>query len=166
MAEGNDINGSETLERSSEEIRQNISEKLESLSKTVDQLGTRVHETFDWREQVVRHPYVALGVAAGVGFLLAGLFKPSPSPGERIMDAIGDTAEDISEKLHASLKEGTFNKTIAPSLVATVGTIMLKSGIDFLLAKATEDKPAQDKSTNGRQARPRAPSADQAKRVV
>jgi len=164
MDERNDINGAETLERNSEEIRQDISEKRESLSKTIDQLGNRMHETLDWREQVAQHPYVVLGAAAGIGFLLSGLFKTSPSPGERIMDAVSDTVEDISEKVQSSFKKQTMNKAFTPNLITTVGTIMLKSGIDFLIAKA--NKPARDMSNNGKHTSPHAPSAHQAKRVV
>jgi ElaB/YqjD/DUF883 family membrane-anchored ribosome-binding protein len=164
MDERSDINGAETMERSAEEIRQNISEKRESLSKTIDQLGNRMHETLDWREQAARHPYVVLGIAAGIGFLLSGLFKASPSPGERIMDAVSDTVEDISEKVQASFKKETVNKLFTPTLITTVGTIMLKSGIDFLIAKAS--KPAHDMSNNGKPTSPHAPSAHQSKRVV
>jgi len=58
MAEINGMNGAETLEHSSEEIRQDILEKLESLSKTINQLGGRMHETFNWHEQAARHPYI------------------------------------------------------------------------------------------------------------
>ena len=158
MAEKYDIKGVEkTLERSSEEIRQDIFEKLESLSKTVDQLGNRINETFDWREQVARHPYIAFGAAAGLGFLLSGLFKPSPSPGERIMDTISETVEGIGNTLNSSLKDGTGNKTVSSGLIMTASTIALKAGLDFFLDRMTKDKSAHDMPTNGRQAPKAAP---------
>jgi len=151
MAETDGIKNAENAaERSSEKLRRDISEKMESLSKTVDQIGSRVHETFDWREQVGRHPYIALGAAAGLGFLLSGLFKPSPSPAERMMDAIGETVEDIGDALHASLKEGMPDKTAAPGFIAIVGTLILKTGIEFLLARAVKEKPMHSMPTNGK----------------
>jgi hypothetical protein len=133
--------GIKNLERSSEEIRQDIFEKLESLSKTVDQLGNRIHETFDWREQVARHPYVALGAAAGLGFLLSGLFKPAPSPGERIMDAIGETVEDIGNSLNASLKQSNHN---GPDWITLAGMTALRAGMDLFFANVGKNKPGQN----------------------
>jgi len=142
-------NPEKPLERSSEEIRQNISAKMESLSETIDQLSGRMKETFNWREHVVRHPYVALGAAAGLGFLLSGILKPSPTPGERIIDTISETVEDITKSLSSSQKG--ISQTTPSFLVTTVSTIIIKAGIDFLLSKIN-DRSVQDTTTNGKPA--------------
>src|SRR5882762_11698734 len=84
-------------DRSAVAIRQDIAAKRESISETVDKLGERIHETFDWHEYVAEYPAVALGLAAGAGFLVAWIFKRKPSPQERIMDAVADLTEDMTD---------------------------------------------------------------------
>ena len=79
MVERTDLNAQmsvedATRERSAEEIRHDIADKRESLSKTVDRLDERIHQTLDWREYISDHPYAALGIAAGLGFLIWGIF--------------------------------------------------------------------------------------------
>src|SRR5918911_4177305 len=88
----------EPAERSAAAIRQDIAAKRDSISETVNKLGERVQETLDWREYVGKYPWVALGLAAGTGFLVAGLFKHEPTPRERIMDAVAEIAEDFADR--------------------------------------------------------------------
>jgi hypothetical protein len=54
-------------------------------------MGRRVHDTFSWREQVAERPYVALGVAAGAGFLLAMLLRRRRSSPARLAEELGST---------------------------------------------------------------------------
>jgi len=137
MAKMTDLrSGGKPLERSSEEIRQDIFANMESLSETIDQLGDRMEETFDWRAHMARHPYIVLGAAAGLGFLLSGIFKPSPTPGERIKDAISEAVENMRDEI--------LHKTTPGILIPMVSTIMIKAGIDFLLTKVKENGSAQD----------------------
>ena len=93
MAKGNNLTAGSTgtamvqsdageSERSAEEIRQDIAAKRESITETVDRLSDRFHQTFDWRTYVNNYPVVALGVAAGLGLLVSGIFKPRPTPTE------------------------------------------------------------------------------------
>ncbi len=89
----------ETSDRSAVAIRQDIAAKRESISETVDKLGERIHETFDWHEYVAEYPAVALGLAAGAGFLAAGIFKRRPSPQDRILDAMADLTEDMTDRV-------------------------------------------------------------------
>ena len=52
MAEGHGLalhEELETSERSAETIRRDIAARRDSISGTVDRLGDRLHETFDWR---------------------------------------------------------------------------------------------------------------------
>src|SRR5215468_3358440 len=87
-------------ERSAAAIRRDIAAKRESISETDDQLGERLHQTFDWREYIGRHPLAAVGVAMGAGFLASSLFKRRPTPRERIMDAVADLADDFKDRIN------------------------------------------------------------------
>lgn len=145
MAERTDVatrmREEDTFERSAEEIRQDIAARRESISETVDRLGDRIHETLDWREYVVEYPYIALGLAAGVGFLVAGIFKikRDPTPRERIMDAFAEITEDLTDRVRGSLedvvpKKGGPGKTLKAAATAAV----TKAALDFAKKKATD----------------------------
>src|SRR4030095_14733825 len=132
MAQRNDLRSKELRERCSEEIRQDIFERRESLSNTIDQLGSRTQEKLDWREQVAQHPYLAMSAAAGLGLLLSGIFKPSPAPVKRI---IRDSFI------------GLFNKT-PPGMIMMLSTIILQAGGDFLLTKIKKNTSDHKRSNN------------------
>lgn len=80
----------ELAERSSEDLRQEIEAKKEAFTETINRLDRHVQRAVDWRAQVGDHPYLALGLAFGVGCLFAGIFKSKPSPRERIMEALAE----------------------------------------------------------------------------
>lgn len=130
----------QSLPRSASEIRHDIAAKRESISETVDRLGERIHESLDWHSYVAEHPYIALGVAAGAGFLLSGLFKRRPSPRDRIIDAVAETIEDVTDRVRGNLddvirsKNGGFGHTIR----AAVTTMASAYAVEFLKRKASE----------------------------
>lgn len=101
---------------SAEEIRQDIASTRESITDTVDQLSNRFEQSLDWRTYVSDYPLVALGVAAGIGFLASGLFRHSPSSKERITNALADTFEDMTERVRYRLDTGSR----APGLMEAV----------------------------------------------
>jgi len=76
------------VERSSEDIRQNIAKEKENISQKVDQIGERIKEKLDWREYVKDSPYLAIGAAAGLGYLASGMFRKRATPLERFLDSI------------------------------------------------------------------------------
>jgi ElaB/YqjD/DUF883 family membrane-anchored ribosome-binding protein len=126
-----------TPERSAEEIRQDIADKRESLSKTVDRLGDRIHQTLDWREYISDHPYAALGIAAGLGFLMWGIFRPRPTSRERIMDALAESAEGLADRFRETVsnvsnlpleKESGLGRAVK----ATVATAVTRAALDSL----------------------------------
>ena len=128
-------------ERSAEEIRQDIAARRENISEAVDRLGDRIHETLDWREYIADHPYVALGVAAGLGFFVAGLFKfkREPTPRERIMDALAEVSEDLTDRFRHSIEDMAPKKGGAGKTVKAAATAMVtKAAVDFAKRKATE----------------------------
>jgi ElaB/YqjD/DUF883 family membrane-anchored ribosome-binding protein len=82
------------VERSTEDIRQDIAKGEENISQTVEQIGERIKEKLDWRGYVKDSPYWALGAAAGLGYLASGMFRKRPTPMERIMDSIAEKVRD------------------------------------------------------------------------
>jgi len=124
-------------DRSAHEIRQDIAAKRETISETVDKLGERIHQTLDWREYVGQYPGVALGLAAGVGFLVSGIFRREPTPQERIMDAVADIADDLTDRISdvagdVIKRKMVSGKTVKAALVALV----TKAAVDFAKQKA------------------------------
>ncbi|HKY03581.1 MAG TPA: hypothetical protein VJQ56_01760 [Blastocatellia bacterium] len=152
MAERTDVAtrmraSAETAERSAEEIRLDIAAKRDSITETVDKLGDRIQETLDWREYIAEYPVVALGLAAGVGFLVSGMFKREPAPTDRLMDALADTVEDITDRFRDSLgdvipkKKGP-GKTLKAAVVASISTAAMnyakEQASGYLLGKKKE----------------------------
>jgi len=82
--------------RSSEEIRQDIAKGEENVTQTMDQIGERIKEKLDWRQYVVESPYIAVGIAAGFGYLVSRMLMPRTTPMERIM---GSVAEEVRHSL-------------------------------------------------------------------
>jgi ElaB/YqjD/DUF883 family membrane-anchored ribosome-binding protein len=95
-------------ERSSEEIKQNILAKQEDLSESVSEISERIREKLDWREYVADSPYLALGIAAGLGFLASGMLPRRPSAIERIAGAIGEEAGHVVSGLVRGPAKGAF----------------------------------------------------------
>jgi hypothetical protein len=82
------------VERSSEDIRQDIAKGGDNISRAVDEIDERIKEKLDWREYVKDYPYWALGVAAGLGYFASRMFIPRTTPMERIMGSITEEARD------------------------------------------------------------------------
>jgi hypothetical protein len=55
----------------SDQIESHIRSKREDLRSNLEELEGRVRSVVDWREQFRRYPAAGLGLAVGVGFLLA-----------------------------------------------------------------------------------------------
>ena len=128
-----------TPERSAEAIRQDIAAKRENISETVDKLGERIHETFDWREYVAQYPAVALGAAIGIGFVVSGIFKRRPTPRERIIEAVAELTEDVTDGLGNVMAGIVQKKLISKTTVkAAVGAMATKAAVDFLRGRLME----------------------------
>jgi len=82
------------VERSAEDIRQDIAKEKENISQTVEQIGERINEKLDWRGYVKDSPYWALGAAAGLGYLASRMFLTRTTPMERIMRPIAEEVRD------------------------------------------------------------------------
>ena len=143
MAEGTNLatqlRPDESGERSAEEIRQSIAAQRDTISETVDKLGDRIQQTMDWREYVAEYPAVALGLAAGTGFLLSAIFTREPTPQERIVDALADLTEDLTDRISGVAGEVITRKIIPSRTVkAAVTALVARAAIDFAKRKIGE----------------------------
>jgi len=111
--------------RSSEDIRRAIIKGEENISQTVGQISEIIEEKLDWREYVKKSPYLAIGTAAGLGYLASKMFITRTTPLERIM---GSIAEEVRGSLGAVL-----SGTTRPGLVrATVQHIATKAAAGWV----------------------------------
>jgi hypothetical protein len=87
------------VKRSTEEIRHDIAMKDENISRTVEQIGERITEKLDWRGYVRSSPDWALGAAAGLGYLVSGMFRTrtGTTPTDPIMDPIAEAGRDSND---------------------------------------------------------------------
>jgi ElaB/YqjD/DUF883 family membrane-anchored ribosome-binding protein len=76
------------VERSSDDIRKDIVKGEERISQTVERIGERIKEKLEWREYVKDSPYMALGAAAGLGYLASVIFKKRTTPMERFISSM------------------------------------------------------------------------------
>ncbi|HWP44605.1 MAG TPA: hypothetical protein VNO14_15265 [Blastocatellia bacterium] len=140
----------ETDNRSAQEIRQDIAAKRESISETVDKLGNRIQQSLDWREYVVDYPLASLGIAAGLGFLVSRIFRRKPTPRERIMDALAEVAEDMSDRFRSNLDSVVAKQRTAGSAVKAAATTMItKAAVDFAKKKLGVTAPGQTTTGSG-----------------
>jgi hypothetical protein len=112
-------------ERSTEDIRQDIAREEENLSRTAQKIGDRIKEKLDWGEYVKDSPYLALGIAAGVGFFAARALQPRRTPMERI---IGSLAEEVRGSLDG-LHVGAAAPSLAQMTLLGIGT---KLAVDWI----------------------------------
>ena len=140
----------QTSERSAMAIRREIEANREGISETIDKLGERINQTLDWHQYVAEYPAIALGLAAGAGFLLAAAFKRHPTPQERILDAVADLTEDMTDRIggvvsgmiQRRLLSGGTLKTAAAALAAKAAVEFFKNQIHGATAGG-ESRPGQ-----------------------
>jgi len=145
----------ESLDRSAYAIRQDIAAKRENISETVDRLGERIHETFDWREYVAQYPAVAMGAAIGIGFVVSGIFKRRPTPQERIIEAVAELTEDVTDRLGDVMSGVIQKKLISKTTVkAAVGAMATKAAVDFLKGRLSEALESYNSRPRGAASQP------------
>lgn len=125
-------------ERSAEDIRQDIAREEENLSRTAEKIGDRIKEKLDWGEYVKDSPYLALGIAAGVGFFAARALQPRRTPMQRI---IGSLAEEVRGAL-GNLQVGESQTGLARLALLGIGT---KLAADWI-RKANSSGPSDSVS--------------------
>jgi hypothetical protein len=103
------------VERSTEDIRQDIAKEKESISQAIEQIGERVKKKMDWRGYVRDSPYWALGAAAGLGYLASRGLTKRPTPVEQIMRPI---AEELRRSLGGLLAGAAGSGLIKVTLIS------------------------------------------------
>jgi len=155
MAERTDVatrmrSEDDLTQRTADEIRQDIAAKRESISETVDKLGDRIQESLDWREYVTEYPFVALGVAAGLGLLVSGIFKRKSTPRDRIMDALAESLEDVTDRFRSNIDSVVAKKNTTGSAVkAAVTTMITKAAVDYAKGRLGVSSPGQVRARSG-----------------
>jgi len=85
-------NGTDSsVDRSIDDIRQDIERTRQNISGTVDSLGAKLQGQLDWREYVRRKPFVAIGVGVGAGLVVSRMLIPRPKPASTVSDLIANT---------------------------------------------------------------------------
>jgi ElaB/YqjD/DUF883 family membrane-anchored ribosome-binding protein len=126
-------------DRSAEEIRRDIAATRDSIKDTVGRLNDRVEMALDWRTYVADSPFVALGAAAGLGFLVSRIFRPRPTPRERMLDALVDGVEDFTDQIRSRLDHLPSKKMGAGRAVKAAATAMLTQAVTtFVKQKYSE----------------------------
>jgi ElaB/YqjD/DUF883 family membrane-anchored ribosome-binding protein len=116
------------ISRSAAEIRDDIELKKQAISETVDQLNVRLHEGIDWRSYVKRHPFLALGVAAGLGFFVSGKLVKPQTPVEKIADSINHLTSKTREQSIIKLALYSVGTKILSDLLKNVSAKEIISG--------------------------------------
>lgn len=122
-------------ERSTEDLRRDIEAKKEAIAETFNRLDQRVQRAIDWRAQVGDHPYLALGLAMGLGCMFAGVFRRKPTPRERAMDALAESVEDIVDQVRDRVNSQFSRPGRGGALKATVASLAAKAAITYLRNK-------------------------------
>ena len=111
--------------RNTDKIKQDIAQAEQEMSKTVEEIGERIKEKMDWQEYVRETPYVALGIAAGLGFLAAGMFVKKRNSTDRLLDTIADEVRGVAG--------GMVAKTAGPGVIkVTLLGIASKAAVNWL----------------------------------
>lgn len=130
------------VERSAEDIRQDIAKRGDKISEAVEQIGERIKDKLDWRGYVKDAPYWALGAAAGLGYLASRMFRTRTTPMERIM---GSVAEEVRDSLG-----GLLAGAAGPSLIKVTLIGLATKAAASLIKNAT----APDGTSDGAVPRP------------
>jgi ElaB/YqjD/DUF883 family membrane-anchored ribosome-binding protein len=124
------------VERSAEDIRQDIAKGAENISQTLEQIDERIQEKLDWREYVKDSPYLALGAAAGIGYLASRLLKMRTTPMERIMDSIAGEVRQSLGGLLARAAGPSLIKVTLLGIATKVAADLIKNTTSTALASA------------------------------
>jgi ElaB/YqjD/DUF883 family membrane-anchored ribosome-binding protein len=127
-------------DRSTEDIRHDIAARRDSITETVDHLSTRFQRTLDWRTYVSEYPLVMLGVAAGAGFLIAGLFKRRVTPRERIVEAFAEVVDDVTDRFRTQLDGAGVGRSSgwSQTVKAAATGVVTKAATDYLRNRLVE----------------------------
>lgn len=132
-------------DRSTQAIRRDIAARRDSITETVDELSGKVQAALDWRTYVADHPFVAVGVAAGVTCTMVALLKRRRSPQDRIMDALADGVEDLAGRFKDGLGAlPLMRRARLGRLLWSVGSTIATAAITTQVKAASARSDAED----------------------
>ena len=130
------------VERSTEDIRQDIAKGKENISQTVEQIGERIKEKLDWRGYVKDSPYWALGAAAGLGYLASRVFIKRNTPVERILGSIAEEVRGSVGSLLAGAAGSVLIKVTLIGIATKTAASWIKNATSTAVAKeGVESRP-------------------------
>jgi len=97
MAETDDLINNETADRGSEGLHNDIASQRATISRIVGKLEGKIHDTMDWKKCFSEHPYAAIGVAVGTGFVASMLLKKKPR--QKLAYTVIDRAQRFVHRL-------------------------------------------------------------------
>jgi len=115
------------IERSTDDIRQDIAREEENLSRTAQQIGDRIKDKLDWSTYVKDSPYWALGAAAGLGFLASKMLQTRTTPMERIMNSLAEEVRDSLGGLHVGAAKPGLLQVALLGIATKVATDWIKN---------------------------------------
>jgi hypothetical protein len=124
-------------------MQERVRARARSVASVVDALGGEIREAADWRTQVTRHPYWAMGTAAGVGLLAAVFVRGRRAPQARLRDAAAGSLEALAGRLRDPAgSHGRVSRLGAAGLVRSVVGVWVSRALrQRLAARAAKPKP-------------------------
>jgi len=125
----------ETLETKSEnltdteKVRQRIVAQEEKIAEHLGEVSEKIKDTLDWRQYPGQYPYIALGVAAGLGFLASRMIVPEPPT---TMEKVGNIIQEAAGSRVGNYLRSKRQRTILSSLsglALTLGAGLAKKAI-------------------------------------
>ncbi len=116
----------EDVERTSDEILEDIAKDGENISQTVEQLGECIKDKLDWRERVKNSPYITTGVAVGIGYIASGMLMPHRSSNERIIHSIGREVHEVLGGMRAQAAGAGLIRVTILGIAAKVAAGLIK----------------------------------------
>jgi ElaB/YqjD/DUF883 family membrane-anchored ribosome-binding protein len=118
-------------DRSTDEIRRDIERRRQSIAETVEQAGQKIEETLDWHTQVREHPFAALAIAAGVGYVASGILRRRRTA--ELSKAMSDGVVALSGSLSDSIRSaGRARSGLAQALGAAVTAVAARVLVQML----------------------------------
>ena len=127
-------------ERSTGDLREDIKNQKAAIAGTIDQIDLRVHRAADWRAQVTDHPFIAIGAAFVAGGFVSRLFRHRPTPQERIMDAVAEGIEDITDSIRNRVVSQV-TRGVSSSVLKVVGAALITRAASAFLTNQSIDEP-------------------------
>ncbi len=120
--------------QNSDKIRQDIAQAEQEMSQTVGEIGERIKEKLDWQAYVKDTPYLALGIAAGLGYIAAGVFVKKKTSMDRLLDTVSDEVR--------SAASGMVARAAGPGLIkVTLLGIASKAAVNWLQNVSKKQDP-------------------------